>query len=218
MLFEAGVAEIEAAGTDPEPDAAGRRRHGMMVAFLDILPIRRRAFAALELGRSILRRENTLTIVLDKSLTKTGEHWEATVPKQVAEPLCRYLEETHPVLLALASRPRHRLWLDDEGEPFSGGGVTEHIGAVTTRLLGVRVTPHLFRDAAATTLAHISPDAARLTRAILGHTSYKTAEKHYNQARGVEVGRRHANLIEKLADELEPGQHRDKSCLSRKRK
>lgn len=80
VLFEAGAAEIEAAGTDPAPDAARRWRDGMMVALLAILPIRRRAFAALELGRSILRRGKTLTIVLDASLTKTGEHWEAIVP------------------------------------------------------------------------------------------------------------------------------------------
>lgn len=141
--------------------------------------------------------------MLDSVLMKSGDHWEATIQALVANPLRRYLDETRSILVGDGCHRSPFLWLDDAGEPFTDSGVTDHVGEITTRLLGVRVTPHLFRDAAATTLTHISPDAARLTRAILGHTSYKTAEKHYNQARGVEVGRRHASLIEKFAEPLE---------------
>ena len=59
----------------------------------------------------------------------------------------------------------------------------------------MRVTPHFFRDCAATTLAYDSPDSARLTRGLLGHTNFRTGEKHYNQAKGIEAGRRYADVL-----------------------
>ena len=218
ILFSAGMDAIAEAEGDPSSRGAARRRDGMMIAFLAVLPIRRRAFAALTLGQSIQRETQSLRINLDATLMKYGDYWEATIPPLVTRPLLRYLDETRPVLEAKSSESTARLWLNDGGRPYSDAWLTYHIGDVTERLLGVRITPHLFRDAAATTLAHFSPEAARLSRALLGHTTFGTVEKHYNQAKGIEVGRSHAAIIERLADATERDQHEPPPRLTRKRK
>lgn len=69
---------------------------------------------------------------------------------------------------------------------------------VTEKLTGVRVSPHLFRDTAATTLARSSPDAARLIKPVLAHASGGTAERHYIQANSIEAGRDYADVISRL--------------------
>jgi integrase len=61
-----------------------------------------------------------------------------------------------------------------------------------------RFSPHLFRDCAATTLAYHSPDSARLTRGVLGHSGFRMAERHYNQATALDAGRRYAEVLARL--------------------
>ncbi|MDQ3149416.1 MAG: hypothetical protein M3Q38_05770, partial [Chloroflexota bacterium] len=60
--------------------------------------------------------------------------------------------------------------------------ITQHIGKITRRFFGVSITPHLFRDAAATSLSRLSPQDAMLIRPLLGHSSFRTAERHYIHA------------------------------------
>ena len=58
--------------------------------------------------------------------------------------------------------------------------------------------PHFFRDAAATTLAQISPESARLIRPILAHSGFGTAERHYIHAGSIEAGRDYAAVIRRM--------------------
>ena len=52
----------------------------------------------------------------------------------------------------------------------------------TLKLFGVELTPHLFRDIAATYLAVHCPEAVRSASAVLGHWSPHTSERNNNQA------------------------------------
>ena len=70
--------------------------------------------------------------------------------------------------------------------------------AATRPTLGVSISPHLFRDAAATSLARLSPQDAQLIRALLGHQSFGIAERHYIQANMIEAGRTYQAVIEQL--------------------
>ena len=78
--------------------------------------------------------------------------------------------------------------------------LSQRVRDLTEQLTGVRVTPNFFRDSAATTLARIPPDAARLTRELWSHTCFETATRHYNQARAIEAVRGYAELLGKLAN------------------
>jgi integrase len=57
---------------------------------------------------------------------------------------------------------------------------------------------HLFRDAAATTLARILPESARLIRPVLAHSGFQTAERHYIHAQTIEAGRDYAAVVQRL--------------------
>ena len=49
-----------------------------------------------------------------------------------------------------------------------------------------------------TGLVRDKPESARITGAILGHTSPEIATRHYNQALMIDAGRRHAGVIEAM--------------------
>ena len=53
----------------------------------------------------------------------------------------------------------------------------------------------MFRDAAATAIAIFDPEHVLIIKAILGHATIATSEKHYNLARGLEAGRRYYQTI-----------------------
>jgi integrase len=183
-------------------EAAKRRRDGIMVAMLALMPMRRRAFANLELGRSIHLLPEEIVVALPEELTKTGVPWEAPVPEQVVPALRRYIGEVRPWLMARSGAQHDHLWVDDRGRPYNG---LDHFGMrlarLTHRIIGVRVPPHFFRDAAATTLARLSPQAAQLIRPILAHSGFRTAERHYIHAQSIEAGRDFAALIARLKRE-----------------
>lgn len=176
-------------------------RDGTMVALLALMPLRRRAFAGLRLGRSLLIQPGEIVVALDEDLTKTGVSWEAPVPDPVLPALRRYLDEMRPWLMARSGAHHDCLWVCNHGKPYKLNSVGVRIGTVTERLTGVRVPPHFFRNAAATTLARMSPKSARLIRPLLAHSNFKTAERHYNHARTIDAGRDYAALIARLKRE-----------------
>lgn len=176
-------------------------RDGTMIAFLALMPIRRRALVELRTGHALLRDGDGIRIALSRDMTKTSQPWEAAVPDILLPPLRRYLDETRPWLLARGGTRTDVVWVDDHGRPYHPVHLGQRITRLTEKHVGVRVSPHLFRDSAATTLARRSPDAARLTRALLGHSGFKTATRHYNHARMIESGRAFAVLIDDVREE-----------------
>jgi len=52
---------------------------------------------------------------------------------------------------------------------------------------GTALNPHLFRDAAATTIAIADPAYVRLAAPLLGHRTFSTTEKYYQQAKTYEA-------------------------------
>ncbi len=200
VLLEAG---LRLAGPDAEAattplEAAKRRRNGAMIAMLALMPIRRRGFAGLRIGTSVHVGVDEIVIALPEELTKSGVPWEAAVPVQVEPVLRRYICEVRPWLMSRGQREHDVLWVGDRGAPFEENHFGAKIAGITTKATGVRVPPHFFRDAAATTLARISPQAARLIRPVLSHSGYRTAERHYIHANTIEAGRGYADLIGRL--------------------
>ncbi len=202
VLLELGIAlatdEADAAATSLE--ALKRRRDGTMIALLALMPMRRRSFAELRLGTSVLIEDAAIVIALTEEMTKTAQPWEAHVPTEIAPLLRNYIDTVRPALLARGGQLHDQLWVGKKGEPIQASTIGQRIGLVTSQHLGVRVSAHLFRDAAATTLARTTPQAARLIRPVLGHRSFQTAERHYNHAQTIEAGRAYADLIRKKKD------------------
>lgn len=200
MLFDSGrrLANEEA----PKLGGCIRRaiaiRDGAMIAMLALMPMRRRAFAGLRLGVSILAQEAGYTIALPGDLTKSGLPWEADVPHPAAELLRSYLCWARPVFAERGGNSDDHLWLGFKGKGLGGNQLGAIVAARTRQMTGTAVSPHLFRDAAATTLARHSPQASRLIRPVLAHTTDGVAERHYIHATSIDAGRRYADLIARM--------------------
>lgn len=197
--FELAGPRADAATTELEVNK--RRRDGAMIAFLSLIPLRLRSFAELRLGSSVLVDEYRIRIALSGEMTKNHIPWETDVPDVIVPLLRRYIDEVRPWLMQRRDADHAHLWVGENGKRFELVYLSRRIGNLTQALTGARVSPHLFRDAAASTLARISPESARLIRPLLAHAGFGTAERHYIQAQTVETGRQYAAVLGKLRKE-----------------
>lgn len=200
VLLKAGLslAETRAEVVPNELKRMICQRDGIMIALLAVLPMRRRAFCELAIGQSIHVSDDKILISLSEDMTKTGVPWDAAIPPQIEASLRRYIFKVRPTLLARGKQTHNILWVGKKGEVLTQNYIGSRIGNLTLKLTGKRVPPQLFRDAAATTLARISPESARLIRPVLAHSGFQTAERHYIHAQTIEAGRDYAALLKRL--------------------
>jgi integrase/recombinase XerD len=162
-------------------------RDGLMIALLAARPLRRRNFAALELGRHLQRDGGGWRLVISGAETKTGRLLDLPFPEILAPALERYLTVYRPVLMARRGRwyrpAGEALWLSAHGSPLSEVALYFRLMEHTQAAFGRVVNPHLFRDAAATSIALEDPARVRIAAQVLGHAAFATTERHYNLAR-----------------------------------
>jgi integrase len=72
------------------------------------------------------------------------------------------------------------------------------ISKITLETVGVDVSPHLFRTAAASTAAAYGGNTPHLASALLGHTDPRVTEEHYNRATSVSASKIYADIINSL--------------------
>ena len=202
VLLEAAcdLAGPTAAAANTPLNAALMRRNGTMIALFTLAPIRLRSFSELTLGRSVLVTQKQITLVLSGDMTKNHLPWEVLAPPALETLLREYIHEVRPWLMRNLERPHDALWVGRMGEPYSYRTIANTIPAATCRQLGVPVSPHLFRDAAATTIAQMAPENVLSIAPILGHSSSGIVERHYNHATAIEAGRDYAKVITELTE------------------
>ncbi len=62
---------------------------------------------------------------------------------------------------------------------MSAQAIYTRISHVTEKHFGHAVTPHMFRDAAASFIAEMTPERALMAAAVLQHRSFETTRRHY---------------------------------------
>jgi integrase/recombinase XerD len=163
------------------------------------LPLRRKNLAALELGKNLIRPGDGWTVVVAEDDTKTHRHIELPFPAVLEDALSVHLEIHRPFLLARTgrwSRPAgEALWISKDGSPMTEIALYDRIQAHTKDAFGKALNPHLFRDAAATTLAIADPERVRVAAPLLGHASFATTEKYYQQATAMSAHREYIAAI-----------------------
>ncbi|MBD1202490.1 MAG: hypothetical protein H9533_00005, partial [Rhodobacteraceae bacterium] len=175
-------------------------RDAAMVMFLAMVPIRRKNFVQMEIGRTLLMEAGRFVVLLPAGEVKNHVHYEIELLEPGASVLSRYIADARPFLASRCPTPTNMLWLADTGRPYSYGYIGTRIPLIVERLLGIKVPAHFFRDAVATTFARTSPELARGSKAILGHSDRKTAERYYNQAKALEAGRTYSEIVELLVN------------------
>ena len=191
-LLELGLALMQKAGTQSERKpvhAATLYRDGLLIAFLALRPLRLRNLAGLELGRTLRDGPAGWRITIPADETKTHRGIEAGWPPNLVDALETYLIHHRPVLAHGNRAPA--LWVGGAGQALAEHTIRQAIIGRTQAVLGVPISPHLFRDCAATTLAIEDPAHVGVAATILGHASGRTTHKHYIQANTLAASRRH---------------------------
>jgi integrase len=97
VLLEAGltlIREAEDAGSMTKLNRALQVRNGLMVALLALCPIRRKNFAALDIGRTFTKIRDQWWILLPAPETKENRADERPVDELLTPAIDRYLENT----------------------------------------------------------------------------------------------------------------------------
>ena len=197
-IFEAGIQRMsQAERRQPRLpfDQSSWFRDGLQIAFLIARPIRIRNLASIRIGHNLVRLNGGYQLRFPAEETKTARRLEFPLPDALIAFMDRYLDYHRPRLLQ--GNGSDRLWVSNLGQGMTINSVGARIRKVTEALLGVPISPHLFRKSAATTIAIESPEEIGIVRVILGHSSSRTSERHYIQARTIEASRRFGDNLDR---------------------
>ena len=183
-------------GTPVKMADAIRYRDGLMIALLGLTPLRHKNFAAIQIGRDLIKEGENWFIAIPPEDTKTKIAMDFPVPETLQPHLATYLDHVRPRMLR---RPACKaLWVSAKGGALSYSAVGPVVTRHTTLRLEIRISPHDAPDAAATTWAIAAPDQISVARDLLTHSDLRTTTRYYNRARGIEASRAHARLLAKL--------------------
>ena len=181
-------------------------RDGLMIALLAYRPVRISNFAGIAIGRQLVRQGSGYWLRFEAAETKTRRPLQAAIPAAVLPGLARYLDHHRVVLLTGANRrlPANidALWVSETATPMKAISIHKRFRRHTKAAFGVAVSPHLFRDSAATAIATEGPQHVRAIMPILGHARLSTSETHYNQANSLDASRRHIRVVADLKRRL----------------
>jgi integrase len=168
-------------------------RDGLMIALLAFAPLRRKNLVSLEIGLHLIGEGTNRYIVIPASETKTQTPIEFAIPALLLSYLDVYVAIVRRRLIKIPSC--QALWISPRGAALHYGAIGDIVSRHTASRLGIRLTPHDTRDAAATTWALADPSKIRTATDLLSHSDPRTMQKHYNRARGMEASRAYAAII-----------------------
>lgn len=174
-------------------------RDGLMIAMTAYVPFRRRNIADSKIGENLIPMGGIYLLVLNEEKTKTYNEQELYVPEDLIEQLDEYLQIYRPYLMSRTGRwtkpVTHELWVSKDGSPMTQIAIYDRIRLRTGEAFGTPMNPHLFRDAAATLMAIADPAHVRIAAPLLGHRTFTTTERYYQQAMSMEAHRDFVDVI-----------------------
>jgi integrase len=198
VLVQAGLKLVDEAERSPKLTKltrACRVRNGLMLALLAFCPIRRKNFAALEIGHSFVKIRSRWWIVLSAAETKEKRADERRVNELLTPIVDRYISEYRPVL-ERSARSCKALWLSrNDGAPITAKEFARVIRKTTLSRVGVAVSPHLFRTSAVSSAAVHGGDNPHLGSAVLHHTHPNFTNEHYNRASSLSAAEAFRQII-----------------------
>ena len=208
MLFALGlqlIAEAESAARVAAritKEHALTYRDGLIVALLAAVPLRKRTLAALTINRHLVKVGRGWLLDIPAADTKTQRALEFPIPDTLSEPIAVYLTTFRPKITGAS---KHQgLWPSAKGRPMVGGAIYDAVRRRTFERLGVPVNLHHFRAAAGNFWSISDPANVRGAKDLLGHTDFKTTERHYLGARSRMAGRALAQVLRSPRQKLTP--------------
>jgi integrase/recombinase XerD len=194
----------------PRPcSSAVMYRDGLMIALLAVRPFRLRTYSRLRIDHHVIRQLEGYILKIRPEDNKTKRDDVYPVPDDLVAALDHYIQVERPKLLG--NRESDRLWISWEGRDLADGSVHDTIEKRTKAAFGHAISPHLFRDCAATSIAVDDPEHVRIIKSILGHGSEGAGEKYYNQGRSLDAQRNMTNSLRarrRLLHDRQPARRR----------
>lgn len=182
----------------PSRRVAENYRVALMIAFLATRPLRLSNIARMEIPRHLTREGDLFWCRFGASEMKSPRPLAFPMPPVLTSRIERYLTVYRPMLLR--GTGDKRLWISIRATPMQDNSVYYRIRDRTELLVGERLTPHRFRDCAATFIAEELPEQVRMITALLGHATLRTSEMHYNQAGMLSAHRRYVEALGALRE------------------
>jgi integrase/recombinase XerD len=196
-LVELGESLMREADGMTGTAAADWFRQGLTLSFLAYRPIRVANLVGISLNEHLHRKDGQVWIHIPGIQVKNRVPLDFFWPPELADALDRYLVRERPVLLT-GQPTTDRLWIIEEGRPLTAGCCRTQIARITRERLDVRLTPHLFRDCVASTIAEHAPEHSGIIARILGHQTLQTAYAHYIHTGTARAARAHQAHIAAL--------------------
>ena len=117
------------------------------------------------------------------------------MPDYLNDAVQLYLTESRPLLIG--SRPAtNSLWISSRtGGRYTTKNLGTRISKITLETIGIDVSPHLFRTAAATTSACYGTDMPYLGSAVLLHANSRDTEEHYIRTTTLNAAKEYAAIL-----------------------
>ena len=135
-------------------------RDGLLVASLAARPICLRNLVGLVLDRTLVARGTRWWIEFPAPETKTNNAVELPWPEALIAALRPFARHRHALANMRGGSPRpvgDALWVSSKGSPMTRSGIYWCITKRTRDAFGHSISPHLFRDCAATSIAIDDP-------------------------------------------------------------
>ena len=169
-------------------------RDGLQIALLAMRPLRMRNFRSIEIGRHLVQSNAGWRLQFEASETKAHKPLDVPFPTELKSWLDLYLR-VHRARLLGQFKKSDALWISCRGTQQRHSSIATAICMWTKRRFGKTITPHLFRNCAATSLAIYQPESVQIAHTILGNT-YPTMRAHYNLAKSIDAASRYHAFLD----------------------
>ena len=173
-------------------------RDGLMIALLAHYPIRLKNYAALSMGRSLVKIDKVWWIILTAAETKEKRADERPIEEYLGDLIDKYIKTYRPIL-ARGKDPGSALWLAMDRKADGSSAMSARSSPRRpVPLLGVPINPHMFRRRLRTTAAIHAGDKPHLGSAILHHTHPVVTQQNYNRASCISASKAYGSLMRKF--------------------
>jgi len=149
----------------------------------------------LKIGNSFKQVNGSWWVIVPKFQTMAKATFEERrVHHCLNDAIEAYITKSRPVLMK-SGAPTNSLWISSRtGQQYTTKNLGTLISKITLQTIGVDVSPHLFRTAAATTAALYGGSTPHLASAVLGHHDPRITAEHYIRATSINAAKTYAKI------------------------
>jgi integrase/recombinase XerD len=191
-LMDKAMEAADAVGTVPKA-VAFEYRDGLMIALLAAIPLRRRTFAALRVGKHLVKSGELWALDIAAEETKNRQALDFPTSAGLSRRIVIYLEKFQKRIPGAIAHDG--LWPSNKGRAMDDGTIYDMVRRRTRKAFGFAINLHRFRHAAATFWSISDPKNVRGAKDLLGHISFGMTEKHYRMSGSREAARALARIL-----------------------